>query len=102
MSAILYPDDLNDYSGYEEYFYSRKKWFFSILAISFGADLIDTAIKGGDYFLYNETEYYLRIFTHIILCLLAIKVHNKVFHTLLVSLFIVYELSYIFRLFNIE
>jgi hypothetical protein len=102
LCAILYPDDLVDYTGYEDYFYSRKNWFFAILAISFIADLIDTAIKGDNYFLYNQTEYYVRIISHILLCLIAIKVHNKVFHTVLVVLFIVYELSYILRLFNVE
>ncbi|TDW50351.1 hypothetical protein EV144_102790 [Flavobacterium sp. 270] len=102
LCALLYPDDLNDYTGYEDYFYSRKKWFFAILAISFAADLIDTAIKGGNYFLYNQGEYYVRIISHIILCFAAIKVHNKTFHTVLVLLFIVYELSYILRLFNVE
>jgi hypothetical protein len=93
---------LVDYTGYEDYFYSRKKWFFSILAISFGADIIDTAIKGGDYFLYNQTEYFVRVVSHIILCFAAIKVDNKRFHTILVVLFIAYELSYILRLFNVE
>jgi hypothetical protein len=102
LCAILYPDDLIDYEGYEDYFYSRKNWFFAILAISFGADMIDTAIKGGNYFLYNQGEYYIRIISHILLCLMGIKVHNKVFHTVLAILFIVYELSYILRLFNVE
>jgi hypothetical protein len=98
----LYPDDLVDYTGYEDYFYSRKNWFFAILAISFIADMIDTAIKGGNYFLYNQSEYYIRIATHVALCLVAIKVHNKILHTVLAILFIVYELSYILRLFNVE
>ncbi|QOG03282.1 hypothetical protein [Flavobacterium sp. MDT1-60] len=102
LCAILYPDDLRDYTGYEDYFYSRKNWFFAILAISYIADMIDTAIKGGNYFLYNQTEYYIRIATHVVLCLIAIKYHNKVFHTILAILFIVYELSYILRLFNVE
>ena len=102
LCAVLYPDDLVDYTGYEDYFYSRKNWFFAILALSFIADMIDTAIKGGNYFLYNQTEYYVRIATHVVLCLVAIKYHNKVFHTILAILFIVYELSYILRLFNVE
>lgn len=91
-----------DYSGYEDYFYSRKKWFFSVLALSFGADIVDTAIKGGDYFLYNQSEYFVRVISHIVLCLMAIKINNKKFHAILAVLFIVYELSYILRLFNVE
>jgi hypothetical protein len=47
LCALLFPDDLRDYKGgFEEYFYSRKKWFFSVLALSFVADVVDTLIKG--------------------------------------------------------
>lgn len=102
LCALLYPDDLLDYKGYEDYFYSRKNWFFAVLAVSFLADIVDTLIKGGDYFLFHQNEYYIRIISHILLCLLAIKINNKKFHTLLAVLFIVYEISYILRLFNSE
>ncbi len=99
LCALLYPDDLADYSGYEEYFYSRKNWFFAVLAISFIADYIDTAIKGKDYLQHYSWEYPARNIIHFILCLVAIKVNNKNFHAALVILFILYELSYILRLF---
>ena len=102
LCAILYPDDLKDYNGYEDYFYSRKAWFFSFLAICYVADLVDTAIKGIDYFMFVNTEYYVRIIIHVLLCLLAIKFDNKIFHKVLVLLFIIYEVSYILRFYNVE
>jgi hypothetical protein len=39
LSALLFPDDLKDYTGYEDYFYSRKNgfleyWYSAILWIS--------------------------------------------------------------------
>lgn len=102
LCAILYPDDLKDYKGYEDYFYSRKKWFFGILAMCFLADIVDTAIKGEHYFLFAKTEYYIRIVSHVSLCLLAIKMKNKRFHAFLVISLIAYELFFILRLFAIE
>jgi hypothetical protein len=34
LCALLFPDDVDEYGGYEEYFISRRKWFFGILAPS--------------------------------------------------------------------
>ena len=102
LCAILYPDDLKDYNGYEDYFFSRKNWFFIILGLCFLADIIDTLIKGNSYFIANEREYYVRIVAHVALCLVAIMNRNKNFHMLLAFAFIVYEISFIFRYFNIE
>jgi hypothetical protein len=50
--VLLFPDDLGDYKGFEDYFYSRKTWFFAVLAIIFGADTIDTLLKGKAYIQY--------------------------------------------------
>ena len=102
LCAILYPDDLKGYDGYEDYFFSRKKWFFSVLAVCFLADIIDTTLKGSDYFLASVPEYYPRIIVHAALCLLAVFIKNKWFQYLLVIAFILYEISFIFRFFNIE
>lgn len=102
ICALLYPDDLKGYEGYKDYFYSRKKWFFALLGLCFLADLIDTLIKGTDYFIWSNTEYYLRIASHVLLCLLAIAVNNKTFHKWLVVVFIIYEILFIFRFYNLE
>jgi len=101
LCALLFPDDLKDYDGsYEEYFYSRKKWFFGVLAASFVADVVDTALKGYDYFRHFGPEYPIRNIVHFILCLVAMQVSSKRFHAILLLLFLLYELSYILRLYN--
>ncbi|MCD9854298.1 hypothetical protein LUD75_06255 [Epilithonimonas sp. JDS] len=102
LCAILYPEDLKDYNSYEDYFYSRKNWFFGILAICFLADMVDTALKGDHYFLSSQPLYYVRISSHFILSLIAIKVRNKTFHTALAVFFIAFEVLYIARFFNVE
>lgn len=102
LCAILYPEDLKGYDGYKDYYYSRKGWFFGVLAITFLADIMDTYIKGPVYFLGASTEYYIRIASHIILCIAAIKIKKPEFHKVLAIIFIIYELSFILRYFNIE
>ena len=102
LCALLFPEDLKDYIGYKDYFYKKKIWFFSVLAVSFLADVPDTLIKGNQYFLAFRWEYAARIISHVLLCLLAIKINNKTFHAVLVIFFLIYELSFIWRLYAIE
>ncbi|MBC7450219.1 MAG: hypothetical protein H7259_01880 [Cytophagales bacterium] len=42
---MLFPEDLKDYSGYKAYFYSRKKWFFSVVALTYVLDIFDSVLK---------------------------------------------------------
>jgi hypothetical protein len=35
LCRLLFPSDLKDYSGYEDYFLSRRTWFFGILSLTF-------------------------------------------------------------------
>ncbi|MHA4807818.1 hypothetical protein ACX0G9_06920 [Flavitalea flava] len=101
LCALLFPDDVKDYNNdYEAYFYSRKKWFFGVLAVTFLADVIDTILKGKDYFLQATWEYPIRNTVHFLFCVTAMWVSNKRFHAALVIFFILYELSYILRLFD--
>jgi hypothetical protein len=102
LCALLYPDDLKEYKGYRDYFYSRKQWFFGFLGVSFVLDVIDTMIKGTGYMQHYGWEYPVRNSIHFILCMVAMKVNSPRFHSILALLFIVYEISYILRLFITE
>ncbi len=100
ICALLFPDDMKDYDGdYERYFYSRKTWFFGALALSFLADIVDTMLKGEDYYNHFTWLYPARYVSHFILCLVAIRVDNRRFHGALVIFFIVYQLYFIFKLY---
>lgn len=46
LCTLLFPSDLRDYAGYEDYFLSRRIWFFGFLAATFLADVVDTKLKG--------------------------------------------------------
>ncbi|MBS1663925.1 MAG: hypothetical protein JST68_22960 [Bacteroidetes bacterium] len=101
ICALLWPDDIKDYDErYEDYFYSRKKWFFAVLALSFVADIVDTYLKKSGYFLQNTIEYPIRNVLHFAACIAAMYISNRRFHAVLVIAFILYELIYIIRLFN--
>ena len=100
LCALLFPDDIAEYSGYRDYFMSRRQWFFGLLAVSYLLDLIDTLVKGRAHFEQFGPEYMIRIPAYVLLCLVAIKVSDRRFHVAFVVASLVYQVSFIFRLFD--
>jgi hypothetical protein len=49
LCALLFPDNIEEYASYEDYFISRRRWFFGILAFTFLFDYLDTLIKGREH-----------------------------------------------------
>ncbi len=100
LCALLFPDDIAEYSGYRDYFMSRRQWFFGLLAVSYLLDLIDTLIKGRVHFEQFGPEYMIRIAAYVLLCLVAMQVSDRRFHVAFVVASLVYQVSFIFRLFD--
>ncbi|MGA9565098.1 MAG: hypothetical protein WBS19_06205 [Candidatus Korobacteraceae bacterium] len=79
LCTLLFPDEMADYKGFQEYFYSRKGWIFSFMTLLFVADIGDTLLKGLPYFESIGPLYFLRIGSWIVLSLIAIKVNNRTY-----------------------
>ena len=45
-STLLFPDRMDDYGGFADYFHSRQAWFYGLLAAIFLLDVVDSALKG--------------------------------------------------------
>ena len=80
LCALLFPQDLEGYTGYEDYFMSRRSWFLGILVVFFLVDLGDTWLKGADYFNSLGLEYPLTQGLMIAGCLVGIATANRRFH----------------------
>jgi len=102
LSTLLFPSDLADYSGYEDYFLSRRKWFFGFLAATFVADVIDTSLKGSAYLHSFGIEYPIRIVGSLIVCGIAMFTRNRRVQFILLAVFLLYQISFILRLYSIE
>jgi hypothetical protein len=102
MCKLLFPDDIREYSGYEQYFLSRRRWFFALLAATFVADYIDTAIKGSEYLHSFGIEYPLRLVVYLLLCGIAIFFANRRFQIGLVCASLIYHISFIARFYNTQ
>jgi hypothetical protein len=56
LCTLLFPDDMKDYHGFADYFMSRRRWFFGLMAFSALMDVVDTALKGHDYWQASATN----------------------------------------------
>ncbi len=100
QAALLFPDSLAEYNGYEDFFLKRRPWFFGLFAANIICDLIDTYIKGQAHWEKFSFEFALQVPIGLALCAIAVWTPDKRFHLALVCFYLVYQLSWIFRLFN--
>lgn len=97
LCTILFPDKLDGYTGYRDYFMSRRKWFFGLLFFIYCVDVVDTMIKGRSYFDQLGPEYSFRVAFFIFLSLLAMIIENPRFHAFFISGALIFELAYTLR-----
>ncbi|QWP76351.1 hypothetical protein J5226_22645 [Lysobacter sp. K5869] len=100
LCTLLFPDDIRDYTGWRDYFYSRRHWFFGIMALSYAIDFGDTLIKGTRYFEAFGLEYPLRNLAYVVLCLIAMRTRSERFHAAFAVAGLLYQASWIYRLYD--
>ncbi|WP_375786409.1 hypothetical protein ACE10Z_01730 [Bradyrhizobium sp. Pha-3] len=100
ICAMLFPDSMDGYRNYEEYFYSRRMWFFGLLALTYILDVVDTLLKGEAHFAQFGHEYVFRTPVLIVLSVVAVLTSNRRFHAIFVLGTLVYQTTWILRLFN--
>jgi hypothetical protein len=102
LSTLLFPSDLKDYAGYEDYFLSRRRWFFGFLAATFIADIIDTSLKGSVYLHSFGIEYPIRIAVSLVFCVVAMITKNRRVQLAILAVSFLYQVSFIIRLYGTE
>jgi hypothetical protein len=95
LCTLLFPSDLKDYANYEDYFISRRKWFFGFLAATFLADVIDTSLKGSSYLHSFGIEYPIRIIVNLMICAIAISTSNRRVQLTLLAVSFLYHVALI-------
>ncbi|MGO4450950.1 hypothetical protein AB4Y96_18705 [Phyllobacterium sp. TAF24] len=93
--GLLFPDSMEGYSGYENYFMSRRAWFFGILMAIFVVDFADTAMKGREHFHSLGPEYPFRNLFLIIVCGAAIFVREQRTQLILLGLALICQIVFI-------
>ena len=97
---LLFPSDLEGYSGFEDYFLDRRVWFFGGYAVLVLIDLVDTWMKGSEYFASLGLEYPVRSAVIMFACFVAMSTKNRRFHGGFVVLLMAWQLSFAIRNFT--
>ena len=92
--ALLFPRDLADYDGFEDYFYSRRKWFFGVNLAGIGVDVADTLLKGVEHFRSLGPSYPIIMATLATLFAIGMLTRDKRFHGGFAILTLAYLLVY--------
>ncbi|WP_247997985.1 hypothetical protein [Brucella tritici] len=100
LCTLLFPDNLNEYTGYRDYFLSRRAWFFGLLAILHVVDVFDTMIKGTTHLEFYGGEYPLQIGGFILFSLIAALWSNRNFHAVFAASALIYQIVFILRHFS--
>ena len=101
ISSLLFPDQIRDYANYDEYFKYRRGWFYGLLCLLFLIDLIDTSIKGMDFFRSLGPEYPIRQGLMATGAILAIYIPGRKYQTCFAFFCLFYELNWILRLYSV-
>jgi hypothetical protein len=99
ICALLFPDSLAEYDGYEGFFLSRRVWFFGLFALTIVFDIFDTAIKGPNYFAGFGLEYMIEVPVGLALCVVGMVTRNRGLQLALAIIQIGYQISWVARLF---
>jgi len=97
LCALLFPSDLDGYSGYEEYFISRRRWFFGLLTTYLLVDLADTWFKGAEYFANLGLEYPIQASVYIGGAVIGMLTVNRRYHAAFVLGAFAYQIGWALR-----
>ena len=101
LCALLFPEQMDEYRDFRDSFDSRRAWFFGGLALVYALDVIDTLLKGKGYLLGFGTEYIIRNCAYVALCMVAARTRNIRFHALFALANLVYQGSWILRVYEV-
>ena len=97
LASIMFPDVLEGYDGYRDYFYSRRAWIFGLLALARMTDVADSLVKGVDYWLALGVEYHATSVLQPAMCIVAMFTSNARFHAVFGVSMLVYQASWALR-----
>ena len=98
LSALLFPDNISEYEGYEDFFINRRRWFFGLMAASFVLDVFDTLIKGMERWSQLSGDYLVQVPIGLLLCLVACVFAQRSIQLSVAALHIAYQAYWVGRI----
>lgn len=97
VCTLLFPDRMDEYFSFDDYFHSRQKWFYGLLAGLSAVDVVDTLWKGMAHFHELGPVYPIRQSLMLVFCLIAMFIQNRRFHQIFVAVVLVAQFIWIVR-----
>ncbi|MBN8728582.1 MAG: hypothetical protein J0H15_12895 [Xanthomonadales bacterium] len=91
LAALLFPERIDEYGGYEAYLMRRRYWFFGLLGLTFVLDAVDTMIKGSAYWERLSFDYVIQIPFGLALCAVACATTRTRAHLALALIHVGYQ-----------
>lgn len=101
LCTVIFPESIDDYASYWDYFISRRRWFFGLLAVVFVVDIGDSWIKGPTYIQELGPEYLVRNASFFTLSLVAMTTRKRWFHVAFVVVGFTFQIFWIIQRFDI-
>lgn len=98
LAALLFPDNISEYAGYEDFFIRRRRWFFGLLAVTFLLDIVDTLIKGVERWSQLSGDYLVQVPIGLALCLVGSMTARRSVQLALAIVHITYQFYWVGRI----
>lgn len=95
LAALLFPDHVYERGAHGSYLEKQSRWFFGLLAASCLMDVVDTWIKGADYFTALGPLYVVRQTIFLAACIGAMRTTNRRYHLAFVAVALVAQVAWV-------
>jgi hypothetical protein len=100
LCVLVLPRDLEGYDGYQDYFLSRRGWFFGFLIALGAIDLADTLLKGFAHLTSLGLGYAIQLAILLIGGLIGLNTRRPAIHAALAIVFLASLAAFVLRAFN--
>jgi hypothetical protein len=94
LSALIFPQDVEKYGGFEDYLIERRHWFFGLIAVVTLLDLVDTSLKGAERWEMLGIAYPIKTAVMLVIAVLGMIFVNKRAHLVLALVALIYLTGY--------
>lgn len=97
LAALLFPDNIGEYGSYEAFFLQRRWWFFGIFGLTFLLDVVDTMIKGIDYWSRFAADYLIQVPMGLAICVVGCLTRRRGIQLALAVVHLAYQVYWMSR-----
>jgi hypothetical protein len=97
VCVVIMPRQFPEGGDYRDHYYARRRWFFGLLTAVYIVDMLDTLLKGVDYFISQPLDLFVATAAMVALNAIAMFSASARFHGAFAIASIVYQWSLVIR-----